>query len=74
MDCGLDLTDTQFAHGEDVHTGKMHNSLLWFWWLILWWRRKIPAGSNIHTSVQQRMEAVNGYRPGNLPRDANYVS
>ena len=72
--CGLDLAEPEFAQEEDIHKGKLHNSLLWFWWLLLWWRRKIPAGAKIHISVQQRMEAVKGYRPHNLPPDPNFVS
>lgn len=48
------------------HKGKMHNPLLPFWWLLLWWRRIIPHGALVHESVLERINAGIGYKPKNL--------
>ena len=45
----------------------LHNSLLPWWWLLGWSRRKIPSGASIHPSVYERMKGKPGYRPSNVP-------
>lgn len=48
-------------------TGKLHNSLLPIWWILGWKKRKILPGAKIHSSVYNRMNKMNSYRPKNLP-------
>ncbi len=48
-------------------TGKLHNSLLPIWWILGWKRRKIQAHAKIHSSVYNRMNKVDKYRPKNVP-------
>jgi len=48
-------------------TGKLHNSLLPIWWVLGWKKRTISPGAKIHSSVYNRMNKVDSYRPKNLP-------
>ena len=40
---------------------KLHDPLLPFWWVLGWWRRKVPAGALVHPSVRERRAAFGGY-------------
>ena len=70
---GLELTKPGFAGEKDVHAEELHESLLWYWRIFGWGRRKIPAGANIHISVQKRLQEVKKYRPPNLPPGRKFV-
>jgi uncharacterized protein (DUF2235 family) len=66
-DKGLLVNDAIVNNIKGDHKGKIHNSLLPIWWILLWWKRKIEPGSNIHQSVYDRLRDVREYRPKNLP-------
>jgi uncharacterized protein (DUF2235 family) len=41
----------------------LHNPLLPFWWVLAWWHRTLPADAQIHPSVEERKQKVQGYKP-----------
>ncbi|SDG25548.1 Uncharacterized alpha/beta hydrolase domain [Limimonas halophila] len=46
--------------------GKLHNSLKWYYWVLVPYERPIPQGVRIHESVETRRQHCD-YAPGNLP-------
>jgi uncharacterized protein (DUF2235 family) len=55
------------------HRGRLHNPLLPAWWLLGWWRRRVPGGALVHQSVPDRQRDVPGYTPPNLPAGVTIV-
>lgn len=59
-------------------TGKIHNSLSPWWWILGWKTREIPKESHIHVSVKERIELSHNsneippYAP-TLPDDAVFT-
>lgn len=51
----------------------LHNPLLPAWWLLGWWRRRVPSGALVHQAVPDRKRDVPGYDPPNLPADVTIV-
>lgn len=37
-------------------SGKIHNPLWPFWWVLGWWKRPLPGDAEVHASVGRRME------------------
>lgn len=52
--------------GPDNVGGALHGNLLPWWWLAGFGRRKIPTGSSVHFSVEQKIVSNIGYSPKNL--------
>jgi uncharacterized protein (DUF2235 family) len=63
---GLIINEIKYSELQPNAQDKLHNSLIPFWWILGWARRKIPEDSLIHDSVYERMEKVK-YNPKNLP-------
>ena len=42
---------------------KLHNPLRPYWWLLGWSRRPLPAGAQVHASVDERKRDCAGYEP-----------
>lgn len=59
--------------------GKIHNSLIPWWWILGWKTREVPDGAWIYTSVKKRIEHsrntsnMQSYEPP-LPSNVKYVS
>ncbi len=70
--CGL-IVDTKTIESIDGnHKDKLHNSLLPFFWIVGWWRRKIVDREKyeipyIHESVYKRISECEDYKPSNVP-------
>ncbi len=70
--CGL-IVDTKTIESIDGnHKDKLHNSLLPFFWIVGWWRRKIVDKEKyeipyIHESVYKRISECEDYKPSNVP-------
>jgi len=63
---GLIINEGKYSQIKPDPEDKLHNSLLPFWWILGWKRRKIVDDSLIHHSVYERIEKKN-YNPKNLP-------
>ena len=63
---GLIINEGKYSQIKPNPEDKLHNSLLPFWWILGWKRRKIVNDSLIHHSVYERIEKKN-YNPQNLP-------
>ena len=74
--CGLLIDKTALSKFECNYDDKLHNPLLPLWWLLGWRKRKIPDGSSVHQSVDDRMNADETYRPKNITeaKDLEYVT
>ncbi len=72
--CGL-LIDTKTIESiDDNYKDKLHNSLLPFFWIFGWWRRKIVDKDKydmpyIHESVYRRIAECEDYKPSNVPSE-----
>jgi uncharacterized protein (DUF2235 family) len=64
---GLLIKEEVYKKIIPCYKDKIHNSLLPFWWILGWKKRKIEIGSLIHKSVYDRMEDVKSYKPKNVP-------
>ncbi len=75
--CGLKIDKQRIDEIAVDHKDKLHNSLLPFFWILGWWRRKIVDKEKyeipcIHESVYKRVEDnVDKYNPKNLPSKGN---
>lgn len=70
--CDLHINQAEYQLLAPNPAGEMHNSLLPLWWVLGWWRRKIPLGSLVHSSVIERRKLVRNYRPANMPSDDHF--
>lgn len=72
--CGL-LIDIKKIESITVnHKDKLHNSLLPFYWILGWWRRKVVDKEkyelpSIHKSVYKRIAECDDYQPSNVPSE-----
>jgi uncharacterized protein (DUF2235 family) len=62
--CGIKIDSGKLNKYQPDSLGKLHNSLIPLWWILLWRKRKI-CPDNIHPSVHDRMKQTN-YKPQNL--------
>jgi uncharacterized protein (DUF2235 family) len=65
--CGLKVDESEYSRIVQDSTLDHGNPLWPIWWILGWWRRKIPKGSIVHESVFSRMAERADYRPANIP-------
>ena len=70
---GLIVDSTAASRYVENHKDRLHNPLLPAWWMLGWWRRRVPHGAFVHHSVVARKRDVAGYDPPNLPVDLTTV-
>jgi uncharacterized protein (DUF2235 family) len=70
---GLIVNPAAAAAYIENHKDVLHNPLLPAWWILGWWRRRVPNGALVHHSLIERKRDVAGYAPPNLPADAKLV-
>ncbi len=72
--CGLLIDLKAIESIDENYKDKLHNSLLPFFWIFGWWRRKIVDKERyeapcIHESVYKRIAECDNYKPGNVPSE-----